>query len=364
MKRNIIKIFSFLLFIFQSANLFADAQTNKEPKTDLAINFSSIASDSVKIETGDSLHIPQSEFYYADNPRYTINGELPLRTTKIKPIPTLILGGIYTGVFIAQHVGQMNTIWKDQTSFKFQEDGIYALYVDKAGHFYGSCLSSYVMHESFLLAGFNPEASIWLGAGLGLGYSTYVEILDGFGKSWGFSPSDFYCDVLGASYSVAQYYFPVLQNFTPKFSYYPAKWYGERQRVPSQIFIDDYSSQNIWMSINVHNLLPNTLKNYWPSWLQLSLGYTARNLCDPMAPEAKKYHYDYKTSEVCGDPKFMLALDYDFTKILPDGSPFWNWLRQSLNYFKFPSPTIEFSKSRTRFFLMYPFPIKIGGLNM
>lgn len=309
----------------------------------------------------DSIHVPQTEFYYADNPRCTISGELPYNSTKIKPISALALGGVYGTVFVLQHIGQMNTIWKDQTDFKIVEDGDYALYADKVGHFYGCYLMSYIWGESLMWAGVSKNTSTWLGALLGLGYSGYVEILDGYGANWGFSPSDLYADIFGASFYVAQNYFPVLQNFTPKFCYYPSPWFGQIHRRPSEIFVDDYSSHTLWLSINVHNLLPDNLKKYWFPWMQLSVGYAARNLTLPDLAEKGKT-YDYVSNTVYGDPKYLLSLDVDLVKLLPDGCAFWNWIRQGLNYIKLPTPTLEFSKSGTRFYLLYPFPINIGSL--
>lgn len=354
-----------VLSLFNSTAILADEFNNENSINYTSLQISQDSSTSaVQTITQDSLHIAQKDFYYADNPLYTITGELPNKTTKIKPIPAIIIGGVYTGVFILQHIGQMNTIWKDRTDFRFQEDGDYGLYVDKIGHFYGCYTTSYIARESFMWAGFSRESSVWLGSLLGLGYSTYVEILDGYGINWGFSPSDFYCDVAGTAFSVAQYYVPYLQNFSPKFQYIPSPWFGERKRIPSEIFIDDYSSQVFWMSANIHNMLPDNLKSFWPSWLQLSFGYTARNLTVPGSPGTEGRHYDEMRPNVYGDPKYILALDYDLTKILPDGGSFWNWLRQSLNLVKLPSPAIEFSKSSTKFYLIYPFPINLGSIRL
>lgn len=309
----------------------------------------------------DSVHITASEFRYADNPLYTISGELPYSQSNIKPIPAIALGAIYSTAFIAQHCVQMNTIWKNRTNFRFMEDGEYALWVDKPGHFYGCYTTSYFARESFIWAGFKHETAIWMGAALGLAYSTYVEILDGFGENWGFSPSDFYADLGGAAFSVAQHYVPFLQNFTPKFQYVPSNWIGEKKRIPAEIMIDDYSSQVFWLSVNVNNLLPEKLEKYWPDWMQISLGYTARNLCDPYDSRCQGGHWDVMKDNVYGDPKFIIAMDYDLVKLLPDGGSFWMWLKQSLNLLKFPSPALEISKSNTKFRLVYPFSLKIGN---
>jgi len=317
----------------------------------------------VSTKTIDSSNfIPLSSFFYADNPRHTITGDIPLKETKLKLLPSLVFAGTYTGIFIAQHIGQLNTIWDTLSpTFKFQEDITQDLWADKCGHFYGAYLTSYVLSESLLEIGMSWESATCWGGVLGLAYSSYVEVLDGFGPKWGFSPSDFYADLIGAGYYVAQHYFPLLQNFTPKFMYFPADLHGERQRLPHDAFIDDYSSQTFWMTVNVYNLLPVKLKKYWFPWLQISFGYAARNLFayQEFPDEQKEYEYitDVKTKDVWGSPRYIIAFDYDLYKILPDGGSFWMWLKQSLQYFKLPSPAIEFSNSRTKFYLIYPFSL-------
>ena len=74
--------------------------------------------------------------------------------------------------------------------------------------------------EVLVASGFGWNAANNWGAALGTAYSTYVEILDGFGESWGFSPSDWYADIAGCLFFAAQNFFPSLQNFTPKFQHY------------------------------------------------------------------------------------------------------------------------------------------------
>jgi len=310
-------------------------------------------------DSTENNYISLTEFMYADNQRYMIFGGLPLKESDVKILPAVLFGAGLTAVFIAQHQWQLETIWKDQGEFKFMEDIEQDFFVDKFGHFYGAYMASYIFSETLLECGLSYDAaSIW-GSAIGLSYSTYIEILDGFGTNWGFSPSDFYTDVMGAAFFIGQHYIPVLQNFTPKFMYFPADWHGDEPRMPHAMFNDDYSSQTFWLSVNVHNLLPETLQKYWLPWLQLSFGYTARNIFDVFHyPELKdKYASltDVKKEFVWGSPRYIIALDYDLVKIIPDTGDFWNWLRQSINLFKLPSPAIEFSNSKTRFYLIYPF---------
>ena len=310
----------------------------------------------------EDLLVSQKDFFYANNPRILLNGNMPNIRTKIKPVPTIIIGASYISIFFLQHYGQMNTIWKEQGDFTITEDGRYALYADKAGHFFGTYITSYLLSETLMLAGFDWEDATITGTLMGLAYESYVEVLDGFGVNWGFSPTDFYADVAGAAFFLGQYYVPYMQNFTPKFLYVPAPWHGDRHRVPSEIFIDDYSSHTFFISLNIHNMLPENYKEYWPSWLELCFGYAARNLCDPGTgfcdPTISEQVYD----DVWGNPKFIIALDYNLYQLLPDDGYFWNWLKQSLNYFKLPSPAIEFGRNSTKFYLLYPFSIHLGDI--
>ncbi len=313
--------------------------------------------DTPPIDTND-LYIPQSEFYFADNPRTTFTGILPYKETHIRPLNFSIFAGATITYMTIQHIIQKNSIWSETGEFRFIEDGNYALYIDKVGHTYGAYLSSYCFTEMFLWSGFGYDLSYVLGSSFGVLYTLYVEIMDGFAAGWGFSPSDFYSNVVGSTFSLVQHYVPFLQNFNYKFAYIPANWHGELPREPHSFFIDDYSSHTFYMSANIHNMLPKDLKKYWPDWLQLTFGVAVRNLCDLQNPalNCDITRGDVYDGHIVASPRYIIGLDYDLVKILPDGSPFWNWVKQTLNYVKLPAPAIEFGPE-TRFYLMYPFKI-------
>lgn len=348
----------YLLIIF-FVSIYPLRAINQTPPKDTLSNNSLMIID----DTSEDIYIPESEFMYANTPRVTMDGSRPLKETDIKPVPALIVGGAYSVIFYLQHIGQVQTIWDEMGPFHFQEDGQYALWADKAGHFFGTYYASYILSEALLTAGFSWDAATNLGGVLGFCYDAYVEVLDGFAVNWGFSPSDFYADIAGASFFIAQHYVPVLQNFTPKFTYVPAPWHGDNHRIPSDMFIDDYSSHTLWLSANVHNLLPDDYKKYWPEWLELSVGYAVRNLCDPTKPSEYtcdptkgKLYKTYDGWEVRGSKRYVIALDYNLAKIIPDSWNFLNWVRQSVNYIKFPAPAIEFG-DETNFYLFYPFKL-------
>lgn len=322
--------------------------------------------DSVSLQSIDSLkhqikYIPETEFNYADTRRYILVGGTPQIETKIKLVPSAIFAGTLTGLFILQHQMQMKTIWKDHSPlFRIQEDGPQELWLDKVGHVYGAYTSAYFLREGLIASGLSWKAANNWAAILGVTYSTYVEILDGYGAHWGFSPSDWYADIAGGIFFAAQNYVPFLQNFSPKFLYVPSEWTGYTSRIPHDMFIDDYSSQFFFMSINVYNILPDKWKKYYPEWLELSIGYTVRNILENLHPDRQHL----VPCDECvswepgywGSPRLVIALDYNLAKLLPNGGNTWNWFKQTLNLFKLPSPALEIGKV-TRFYIVFPFKL-------
>lgn len=307
-------------------------------------------------ESADTVtYVPLSEFTYAGQRRYTMDGSLPRRITKIEPTTTAIVGGVYLGAIVFLHIHQQHAWWSgNRGKFHFEEDWVSAMQVDKAGHAYGGYITSYVMSEGLMASGLSwDDATLW-GSVFGLAYQTYVETEDGFAKEWGFSPSDWYFDALGPLFFLSQHYVPALQNITPKWQYVPSEWTGEPVINRPRTFIDDYNSSTFWWSLNVYNILPDNLKKYWLPWLNVAVGYGADAVdvqIDPNGPP-----------DQLSQRRYIIGLDYNFVKLFPKGGWFWNWLRQSLNFLKLPSPAIEFTSSGTKFKLLYPFRISLGNL--
>jgi hypothetical protein len=300
------------------------------------------------------------DFKYADAKRYRlINGTPPIETN-LHPSTYGWIGLGVGALFIGQHIAQSQTIWKDKAKFRFIEDGVYGLYVDKGGHFVSSYIAASILGEAMFAADMNEEDAKFYGGILGLAYISYIEVMDGFGANFGFSPSDFYFNAGGAGFYLLQSYVPYLENFTPKFQYINAEAHGDKSRIPHDFWVDNYASQSFWISMNVHNMLPENLKEYWLPWLEISIGYTARNL--RFAGPNDKYidmNPDWGNRELgyYGEPRFIIGLDYNLKKLIPESKyNFVNWMIQNLNHYKLPAPAIEFDiKGNARFVFLYPF---------
>jgi hypothetical protein len=97
------------------------------------------------------------------------------------------------------------------------------------------------------------------------------------------------------------------------------------------------------MSADVHNLLPEGAQNSYPRWLNLAVGYGARNLGYP------------------NQTRFaVIGIDINLARLLPEGGPTWNWIRQTLQFVMVPAPTLEFKTiSKPQGYVFYPFKIKL-----
>lgn len=315
-------------------------------------------SDDTVAAFGAPRTIPWHEFTWAGHQRYTIDGQPPLRESRINPYTLSAAGSIYVGIMVGLHLYQKATIWNERAEFRVIEDGSYARGVDKLGHIYGAYVMSYYSGELLQGAGVDHRHAMLYGALMGIVYQSYVEFEDGVGKDWGFSPSDFAFDIIGASYFLLQQSVPFLQYVSPKWSYVPAHWYGEAERAEGRTFIDDYSSSTFFLSAKLRPLLPEPVQHVIPPWLALGIGYGVRGLGG---------------NNGNSDRRIALSLDVDLVELLPNFEPLLgkpvgsvlNWLAQSFNYFKLPTPTLEWSERHPpRLYLLYPFKIQLGGARL
>jgi len=271
-----------------------------------------------------------------------------------KEINYPILAGV--GISYAYIIYEINkyyksTWWKEDSnyyydgSFHVVRDWDYALGLDKIGHAYGTAVISHFFSSGFQAANVDYELSVWLGAIGGLGMQLYVEIQDGYAPTdkvtgepkWGFSPGDAIADFIGASYFVARYYYPYLNNFQLRVSYYPSEAMRNGEK-PDNNISDDYDGQKMWLAFRMKNLLPNSMAQYWPSFLMLSAGYAVSGIGDNATDAGLQQSY-------------YIAFDIDAEEI-PLHGEFWSFIKNTLNYIHFPMPGIKLSNDGVQFLLI------------
>jgi hypothetical protein len=236
---------------------------------------------------------------------------------------------------IGVHIYQANAWWQNQSStFKIVNDWKYALWLDKMGHFYGTNLIAHGLSASLEAANVDLENSAIYAAIGAFAFELFVEIEDGFGPQWGFSPGDAGADLLGASYSLGQYYFPVLKHIQPRVSYFPSQKYLDGEHKGN--IIDDYAGQKYWFAFRMKELLPKKVSKYWPSFLMLSVGMGLR---------------DWNGFGE-GKQDIFIALDFD-AETIPLHGKFWQFVKNTLNYLHFPMPGIRISPTSAAFVIVY-----------
>ncbi len=306
--------------------------------TNIFAQYDSSSVNLSRLELGtvmNSYYLPVPEQLDTDAPSFT----LPNPTDSEINYKILGYTGLATlGVGTAVHLYQKNTWWATDSlrsnKFRVINDWEYALWLDKVGHFYATTLMAHGFKGALEAADMNTEMATWYSAALAFGFEMFIEIEDGYGLNWGFSPGDATADFLGACYHVCKYYYPSLNNFQFRVSYFPSEKYrnGEHDGTVS----DDYLGQKYWLSLRMENLLPNSISEVWPDWLMLAVGMGVRNL----------------DGRGGGDRDFYIALDFDAEEI-PLHGRVWSYVKNTLNLIHFPMPGIRINNGTAFFVICY-----------
>ncbi len=221
--------------------------------------------------------------------------------------------------------------WKgNYKPFKYGNDGFlnnYSLGVDKAGHFYTSYFYFQALYEFMEWGGFDKTTSMVTSMAIPAFYALSIELNDGF-TYFSFSGYDLTANMLGIGYGVLQRQYPYLNHFKFKWSYYPS---GTIPLDDKFIIANDYDGHIYWLSTDVHGILPEPMKGYWPKFLNIAVGYGAKNVS----------HRNAWLGEISSKGpkmrKFAVSLDYNLGSLNVDDD-FLNVLRNIVDYFHYPAP--------------------------
>jgi len=225
--------------------------------------------------------------------------------------------------------------------------------IDKIGHAYSAYAESKASMELWRWTGIERKKRIWIGGMSGAVYQTAIEVLDGFSSQWGWSWGDFAANIAGSGMLIAQELAWDEQRIQFKFSFHPKRYndpvlesrsneiYGKS--TPEKI-IKDYNGQTYWLSTNIRSFFPHSSI---PKWLQVSVGTGAEGLFGARSNTArdKDGNYTFYRPETQRYRQWYLAPDVDLSKI-PTNKKAVRIALNILNVLKFPTPSLEYSKSK------------------
>jgi hypothetical protein len=184
------------------------------------------------------------------------------------------VGGL-TATIVAIHIYQNNAWWaNEREGFHVIDDADYQADYDKCGHMFGAEYSSFVFDQAYRWAGMDTLQANVFGALSGALWEYYVEIEDGFASGWGFSRGDAKSDITGATFYLLTQRVPYLDDLRYKWFYTPTnKLLKDQPDIAGQSVnvIEDYGGQTYYLRADVHSMLPDNMKSYWPSWLNLAV---------------------------------------------------------------------------------------------
>ncbi|RMG32190.1 MAG: DUF2279 domain-containing protein [Methanobacteriota archaeon] len=247
---------------------------------------------------------------------------------------SLMLGAIVAGDIIGfKRVAdlQYNTATSSFHFTEFDKDLREYKQMDKIGHFIEAYQFSLLAARGYRWSGLSVRKSIWYGAFTGLFWMSQIEVTDGFFKAWGFSPLDYMANLLGCSYAILQQYYPHrLKGVRFKVSFWPSQAYKNKEySTVSRSILDDYEGATFWLTINLYEVMPGSVKENIPAVLSplgIAVGHGVQGIAKNV---------------LNGKRRLFISLDIDLTKIPVGKSPFLKFLKEELNAIHLPLPAVQ-----------------------
>lgn len=238
--------------------------------------------------------------------------------------------------------------------FHFFNDNKEWLQMDKVGHAYTNYQITRLLIGAFDWAGYSKKNKHILGAGIGFGYQTVIEIFDGYSNGWGFSWGDFGSNALGSAMATSQSYFFNKQIFQLKYSYsqsglakYNPNLLGEN--FYTQI-LKDYNGQTYWLSFHPTFFIKNNTKI--PKWINVSFGYSAYGMVGGHANNFLITDENGNVLKLDRERRFYFSFDIDLTQLKVKNKALKK-VFSVINILKFPAPALQLSNKGLRAYALY-----------
>jgi len=339
-----------LLFVNKACATFSDKIKLLILTLSLLVNIFSFAQDSLSAGQPSTLvRIGKTEVPNVDKNGYRI---YPFNKKRVRLVTAANIAG-YSAVLVG-----LNAAWYSQypkTSFHFFNDNAEWLQVDKAGHLYASYIESRASNELWRWTGLPRKQRIWISGLSGVAYETIIETLDGFSAEYGWSWGDFSANMLGSALFTTQELAWDDQRIKLKFSFHK-KNYGDAElnarankifgKSETERFFKDYNAATDWVSVNIKSFFTEAKV---PPWLAVAFGYGAEGMFGARSNIAVDNNgvITFDRSEIRRYRQWYLSPDIDLTKIKTNKKGL-RFLFVVLSAFKFPAPSLEFSKGNIK----------------
>jgi hypothetical protein len=215
--------------------------------------------------------------------------------------------------------------------------------MDKMGHATTAYNMSAIQYDMMRWSGVKQNNAAWIGGLTAFGLQTFVEILDGYNKKWGFSKGDMLANILGSALFVGQQYAWGEQRMRLKFSFHKTIF---ARYNPSELgankwqrWLKDYNGQTYWLSINPASFLNNSTS--FPAWLNFSAGYGADGMIGARTNPVSIG--DTVIPVFSRSKRFLFSADVDLKRI-DTKSNMPKTLLSIPSILKVPAPAIEYRK--------------------
>ena len=203
---------------------------------------------------------------------------------------------------------------------------------DKFGHMFGGYHLTRIGHDALKYACVSESKAQLISAAYAEFFQLQIEVFDGHYKKYGFSYADVLANTTGMAFAVAQERHPWMQAIKPTMSYHrtAALRNADRGLYTTELRPSlDYSGQTYWFSTDVHALLPDDAKKFWPSALRLSVGHSITDWVSPR-----------DGSELRAKRRILISIDLDPEK-LPGNNHLWKEVKHQLSYYHLPAPALQ-----------------------
>jgi hypothetical protein len=255
----------------------------------------------------------------------------------------------YTTTFAAGYglsIVGMHYLWykdSEKRSFQFFNDNAEWKQVDKLGHFYSAFHSSSTSASLLKDCRVENRKAELIGAATGFLVLLPVEIFDGFSKDYGASAGDLFANAGGGLFFLGQQALWNEVRLHPKVSFHYTPYPPLRPSLLGDNSIKeifkDYNGQTYWISADVDRFIN------FPKWLNVAFGYGAHNMI--FARDHQNVAAGYLPYR-----QYYVGLDFDLSSIRTRSKIVKTFIAIS-RAVKFPAPTIEFSRNKAHFHILY-----------